>query len=311
MSIFSKPKNLVWPIVNSSKYRDIKDPCPVFDGNVWHVYGSGGSSQVEVWEILHVTASSPDGPWSEPEPARLHGSFGERMAAPGVVFDYDQKLFHMFIQSDFMSLDTTVEHFISDDGVEFDHIATILHSLPGTEEAGIYDPHPAEIQGKKYITYSGCPEMGKPDLYLAQSTSGSWYGPWERVGKILSHEEVPFHNQRGSEGYEWGLEGSQLAQLPNGKVVLIAVCFMAENKPGTKQRVFLASSEKVEGPYIPTEPLLEPNQHGLTSGENGHAAVAFYNNSLYLYFQARTALEDSTQNVWRYGYATYELSDLS
>lgn len=55
--------------------------------------------------------------------------------------------------------------------------------------------------------------VGQPDLYLARSRTGSWDGPWDRLGCILDHARVPGHNQIGTEDSERGLEGPQL-ELP-------------------------------------------------------------------------------------------------
>src|SRR4051812_21091362 len=80
--------------------RDAKDPCPVFDGAVWHLFGSTGSVVVERWRILHATAPLLSGPWMEQEPAFLQSLSSDRIAAPGVV--WDSGLFHMFVQTDFI-----------------------------------------------------------------------------------------------------------------------------------------------------------------------------------------------------------------
>jgi hypothetical protein len=148
----------------------------------------------------------------------------------------------MFLQHDFNILGGNIEHLVSDDrGQTFVHHDTSLLSVPGGPEAGIYDPDPAEIDGTLYLTYSGMSVIGQPDLYLARSVSGTWDGPWERVGRILGHADVEYHNQVDDEDYEWGLEGPQLAALPNGMTVLTAVCFLADrprcSRSPTRRRV--------------------------------------------------------------------------
>ena len=50
------------PLWEKSQYRDIKDPCPVFDGKTWQIFGSGRSVASEKWGILHVTAPYINGP---------------------------------------------------------------------------------------------------------------------------------------------------------------------------------------------------------------------------------------------------------
>ncbi|GAC1413365.1 MAG: hypothetical protein NVSMB66_5130 [Candidatus Doudnabacteria bacterium] len=304
------PTSLAGPIIQSSKYADTKDPCPIFDGKTWHIYGSGGSSTVEVWEILHLTAESAEGPWREERASRLIGMSGDHMAAPGLIFDEKEHLFHMFIQSDFLALGCTIEHFISTDGEDFFYTGRALSPVENTPEAGVYDPHPAIIHGEKYISYSGMNEVGKPDLYLAKSVSNKWHGPWQREGRLLAHEEVPFHNQHGCDDYEWGLEGSQLIELPNGWVILFAVCFLSQGKRGTRQRVFMAISENPQGPFSVLPPIIHLEEQEWGSGENGHAAGVVVDKQLYLFFQARTAFEDIQKDVWKYGYAKFDVGML-
>ncbi len=300
------------PLINPVHYFDTKDPCPVFDGQEWHIYGSGGSSRKEFWEILHATSSTIDGLWTEQEPAELDGITGPHIAAPGVIYDTNEKLFHMFVQTDFMALDTTIEHLVSTDGHYFKHVSTVLKSIPKSEEAGIYDPHPAEINGVKYIAYSGFAEIGRPDIYLARSTTNSWYGPWERVRVLLKHEEVSHHNQRSHQDYEWGLEGAQLIELPCKILLLNAVCFLPEGDRGTRQRVFFAVAEKVEGPYYSLGPVLEPQQDltidNWEAGENGHAAVVLNEDKLHLFYQSRSKAK--TGNHWRLGIASIDLATI-
>jgi hypothetical protein len=296
------------PLFETAMYHDVKDPCPVWDGQRWHLYGSGGSSTVEVWNILHATSDSLDGPWIEQPHAILEGLQGDHVAAPAVIYNPDTKLFNMFVQTDFMSLGGTIERLVSADGQFFEHTNTILTSIPDSDEAGIYDPDPAVIGGEKYITYSGTATIGRPDIYLAKSTNNTWKGPWERLGVILRHEEIEHHNQRGQEDYEWGLEGSQLVQLPNGKVLLNAVCFLPEGSRGTRQRIFFAIADDVRGPYKTLGPVLTPTSHGWASGENGHGSVLVKDNILHLFFQARPA--DIHPSKWRYGHTKFTLDHI-
>ncbi len=297
------------PLFETQQFHDVKDPCPVWDGNTWHIYGSGGSSQNEVWKILHITAPTLDGPWTEQQPAILEGVKGDHVAAPGIIYNPDTKLFNMFIQTDFMSLGGTIERLVSADGQFFEHTDTVLKPLENEKEAGIYDPHPAVIKGEKYLTYSGTAQIGRPDIYIAKSTNNTWKGPWERMGTILKHEEVEHHNQLNHEDYEWGLEGSQLIELPNGKVLLNAVCFLPEGARGTRQRIFFAVADNVYGPYKTLGPILTPTTEGWASGENGHASAIILDDTLHLFYQARPAHMNKINN-WRYGHAKFDVKDI-
>jgi len=91
-------------MLKSERYWHTKDPCPVFDGKLWHIFGSGGAPYVEIWHILHATAPTPEGPWTEDDASILDTVQGPHVAAPGVIFDEGDKLFHMFIQREFMQL---------------------------------------------------------------------------------------------------------------------------------------------------------------------------------------------------------------
>jgi hypothetical protein len=306
----------IGPLWKKSQYRDTKDPCPVFDGKIWHIYGSGGAvlgKNAEEWEILHATAKAIEGPWTEQPCVRLVGLEGKHIAAPGVV--YLQGTFHMFVQTEFLDVGGTIEYLTSTDGQTFTRISTALHSLPSTSEAALYDPHPAIVAGQKYLSYSasdfigkrgegsGSPWMGRPDIYLARSKTNTWEGPWERMGEILDHEDVVHHNQRDHLSYEWGLEGSQLIELPNGIIVMNAVCFLPHGEYGTRQRIFFAFAEKITGPYHTAGTVLKPSRAGWDSGENGHAAAFMRGPDMVLFYQARPP----KLAPWRYGIARFNV----
>lgn len=286
----------VFPVFQPDGCDDVKDPCPVFDGLIWHMFGSAGTVVSETWHILHMTALAIEGPWIQ-HPKIDTGLEGTGVAAPGVVFE--DGVFHMFIQTEFMKSGGKCEHLVSNDGFVWVALPTALHSVPDTGEDGIYDPHPAVIGKIKYIVYSGMARFAKvpqPDVYLARSLSGSWFGPWERLGKILDHDEVPHHNPRGQSDYEWGIEGPQLVELADGRVVLNATCFLPEGARGTRQRVFFAIADDVAGPYHTVGPVLEQ----IGPGENGHSTLLVDGEEITLIYQCRAR---ETNNRWRYGIA--------
>lgn len=287
-----------FPLFHPEGFDDVKDPCPVFDGRQWHVYGSGGTVSTETWRIYHATAPSLEGPWVQQPLIELDVE-GSGVAAPGVIFD--GVVFHMFIQTEFMKSGGRCEHLTSDDGYKWNVQPTAILALPGTGEDGLYDPHPAIINGGKYIVYSAMPKfqhVPQPDVFLARSTSDSWHGPWERLGKILDHEDVYHHNSRVHPDYEWGIEGPQLVQLPDGRVMLNATCFLPDGPRGSRQRVFFAVADRVEGPYRTIGPVLDPSE----PGENGHSTVLVDGDGLTLFYQSRLR---TTGNRWRYGIAKF------
>ncbi|HWG99926.1 MAG TPA: hypothetical protein VNV66_11510 [Pilimelia sp.] len=281
---------------DAGRYAAVKDPCPVPVGDRWHLFGTAVHDGYR-YEILHATAARPEGPWRLCPPARLPDVPGSCVAAPGVVAE--GQLLHMFVQTEYNLLGGVVEHLVSDDhGDTFRRVGTALTSLPDTPEAGVYDPHPAQIGGQRYLTYSAFAQPGRPDIHLARSLTGSWEGPWQRLGRILGHADVPGHNQHDDPAYEWGLEGAQLVELPDGRVLLNAVCFRAGAAPGDRQRVFFALADTPTGPYQVVGPVLDP----AGPGEIGHAAAVVHDGALSLFFQERVG-----GGPWGYGLAAAPL----
>lgn len=314
------PARLLGPLFQPRAARDTKDPCPVFDGRGWHLFGSAGSVVVEEWELLHATAPRLDGPWTEQQPLRLEGLTSSRVAAPGVVVE--DGVFHLFVQTDFLALGGTIEHCVSADGRTFTRSDTALRALADSEEAGLFDAHPAEAGGQRYLVYAAmgadlenlrwhwedyAGRVRGPDVFLARSTSGSWDGPWERQGRILRQEDVPWHCPPGSPDYEWGLEGPQLLALPDGRVLLTAVCFLAALPRGRRQRVFLAVADSPLGPYRCATLPVHPPGEGWDCGENGHACVVTDGPHVVCLYQARGTPGplDQGEARWRYGIATW------
>jgi hypothetical protein len=195
--------------------------------------------------------------------------------------------------------------------------ATALESIAGTGEAALYDPHPAIIAGHKYLSYSGSAHIGtkepgsgglwvgQPDIYLVKSQSNTWDGPWINRTKILDHTEIVHHNQKNHLTYEWGLEGSQLIELPNGIIMMNAVCFLPHGEFGTRQRVFFAFARSVKGKFYSAGTVLPPLEEW-ESGENGHAAAFMRGPDMYLFYQGRPP----GQEPWRYGIAVFENNTL-
>lgn len=286
-------------VVDTGDYVAVKDPCPVRLDDEWHLFGTGAHVGYR-YDVLHATAPDPHGPWRVQRPSVLPEISGTCVAAPGVIAE--GRRLHMFLQTEYNVFDGMVEHLVSDDrGATFTHRGTALVSLPGTDEAGIYDPHPAELHGQKYLVYSGFSVIGRPDLFLARSRGGGWDGPWQRLGAILRHDAVPGHNQHDDPAYEWGLEGAQLIELPDGTVLLNGVCFLGGAPAGNRQRVFLATAPRPAGPY---------QVHGVALdapdgvGEVGHATGIVDDDELLLFFQERAG-----DGPWRYALAAAPVQD--
>ena len=290
------------PAFADARYPELKDPCAVHDGSRWHLFGTGCLEQGV--EVFHAVAESLDGPWEALPSVDVASLAGSCIAAPGLVADGE--ILHMFVQTEFNQLDGVVEHLVSDDlGQSFSHARTALTSDAAAGEAGIYDVHPCEVAGERYLVYSAFSVIGQPDVHLARSASGSWEGPWDRLGPVLRHEQVWCHNQRGTEAYEWGLEAAQLVELPDGRVLLNGVCFLPGQEPGTRQRLFLAVADRLGAPWTVLGPVLEP-PGGETGGENGHACVVVDGDELVVLYQERS-LEDPR---WRLGSLRARIEDL-
>ena len=272
------------PVLRLGRYGGLKDPCVVRFQGLWHLFATG-CKESWTYDVVHAVAPRPTGPWTMLPPADVVGAEGPSLCAPGVVADGER--LHMFVQESYNLLGGTIRHLVSDDaGVSFHAVATALGSLPGTSEAGIYDAHPAATGGGKYLVYAGMARVGEPDLHLARSASGTWEGPWERLGVVLGHDDVDCHNPRGCAAYEWGLEGGQLTELPDGRVLLAAVCFLPDGDHGTRQRIFVAVADDAEGPYEVLGPALDPVRYAV-GGENGHGCAVVDRGRVYLFFQHR------------------------
>ena len=271
-------------------YLEVKDPCVVRVEACWHLYGTGVTGPHR-FEVLHASSDSPGGPWALHSPIRMPAALqGSCLGAPGVIAQGHGV--HMFLQTDYNVFGGRVEHLMSrDGGATFAHSDTALRSERHGAEAGIYDAHPAEIGGRRYLSYSAFSVVGEPDIHLARSLSDSWDGPWERLGPILRHEDVPFHNARGAPGYEWGLEGAQLLELPGGNVLLNAVCFLDEGPSGSRQRVFTAHASMPEGPYTTAGPIFDAAE-----GEHGHASALLEGGDIVFFLQRRAG----AGQPWRY-----------
>lgn len=288
-------------IYEPRRYPDVKDPSPVYDGDRWHIFGSGCGVPQGV-EVMHLSAPAVTGPWQEePRPVLVGVDRIKSQAAPGMVAE--GRRLHLFLQEHFNVLGGRIEHLVSENrGVTFVRTDTALKSRARSGELGIYDPDPAEVAGERYLTYAAMALVGQPDLYLARSGSASWDGPWERLGCILDHAAVPDHNQRGTADYEWGLEGPQLLELPgSGAVLLTAVCFLAAHPRGHRQRLMLALADRPAGPYVVLGVAVPPSGTGGT-GENGHGTAVLEDGLVHLIYQERAG----DGRPWRFMRATVE-----
>jgi hypothetical protein len=125
---------------------------------------------------------------------------------------------------------------------------------------------------------------------------------------LKQHEIAWHHNQPDQPEYEWGIEGAQLLELPNGLILMNAVCFLPYGERGTRQRTFFAYAEDILGPYYSVGPVLNPAPEW-EGGENGHSAALIENNMFKLFYQARNS--DDHSHPWRYGLAVCNVNDIT
>jgi len=111
----------------------------------------------------------------------------------------------------------------------------------------------------------------------------------------LGHADVDTHNQIGDADYEWGLEGPHLLELPDGRCLLTAVCFLAAKPRGQRQRVLLGVAEEAEGPYDVIGPVILPAGPRET-GENGHGTAVIENGAVHVVYQERSG----ARRPWRF-----------
>jgi hypothetical protein len=272
-------------VLRLGPYGGLKDPCVVRFRDQWHLFATG-CKEGWTYDLVHAVADRLGGPWTMLPPSDVVGASGPSLCAPGVVADGER--LHLFVQQAYNLLGGTITHLVSDDGgATFSARTTAIESLPGTSEAGVYDAHPCEVGGHKYLVYAGMAKVGEPDLHLARSASGTWDGPWDRLGPILTHDDVAdCHNPRGCDAYEWGLEGGQLSDLPDGRTLLCGVCFLPAGDHGSRQRVLFAVADDPAGPYDVIGPAIEPESYA-APGENGHATTVVEHGRVYLFFQHR------------------------
>jgi hypothetical protein len=270
-------------VLPRGNYGGLKDPCVVRFHDRWHLFATGCKAGWQ-YDLVHAVADRLGGPWTMIPPSDVVGASGPSLCAPGVVAEGDR--LHLFVQEAYNLLGGSIRHLVSDDeGASFHDAGVALTSHPGTSEAGIYDAHPAVVGGTRYLVYAGMAKVGEPDLHLARAES--WDGPWERLGPILTHDDVgDCHNPRGCPAYEWGLEGGMVSELPDGRTLLVAVCFLPDGDHGSRQRVLLAVADDPAGPYDVVGPAIEPSVYA-PSGENGHATAVVDRGRVHLFFQHR------------------------
>ncbi|HLL60663.1 MAG TPA: hypothetical protein VK338_03015 [Candidatus Nitrosocosmicus sp.] len=299
------------------KYIHLKDGITVFDGEKWHLYVTADKlKEGGDYEIIHFI--SPDKTLSTDWVYTGKIDFDEepsRISAPGVVYDPDTKLYTMFVHTNFRAEYGVVgtEHidmFQSYDGVTFLSQEQILQAEIEHGEISIYDPHPFEYEGNKYIIYTAVREHRKHAFCLARSTDKTWQGTWEKLGPVLEEHEVPFQDL--TENKETSIEGPQIIIVDNIPI-LFGVCFLEEGPatpPGKRQRVFIAIGQEDLTHFFPIGPLLSPVNNEWESGENGHPAAVLNEDVLSIIYHSRAKDPKVFDPPWRLGMGNIKIEDI-
>ncbi|MGQ0644109.1 MAG: 6-phosphogluconolactonase, partial [Elusimicrobiota bacterium] len=293
---------------------------------------------------------SPDKEWNDPEDVdlvweplkavlrkeeyqALMAGRGYAMAAPGMYYEeigegeLKRGVFHMYLQTDSFILGGIIFHLTSTDGgktfVAQDIVAR-ASNIPGRPFAGMYDPEPFEDDnGEKYLILSGMDQVKKPEIYLLKSESKTWSGPWTPVSEKplfgFDHPDVQgLVNQPEDSAFEWGFEGAQIFKFKvdgQTKYGLLGAMFFKSGDSGTRQRLFFAVADKVDGPYQLAGPIIDPSAPDAgdweRDGENGHGSIHYRKDAdgkgkYYLFYQARAPGKD-----WRNGLAIFEEDPLA
>lgn len=300
----SFPINLDLP----ANYPDLKDPSPLFDGKVWHIYATGPGG-AQSYGVSHLVSESIDGPWRFGQPVQLVNLYippmdhSSEVCAPGVCYDSTSGSYEMFIHTHFDVTGGVINHLVSQDGVVFVQQDVAIVSKPDSFHAGVYDPQPAVVNGKKYLTYTAFKRPAHGNVLLAESVNGQWCTEWEHHGLILSHKKMTkYQNQHTDIDYEWGLEGAQLLELHKGALLMIGSCFLPHKEQGRRQRLFFAVGHKIKGRYHILGTLNEIYQEDEEITETGHGGGIVVGNYLYVFYQAR-----GVNTPWRIRYLKIKL----
>jgi hypothetical protein len=178
---------------------------------------------------------------------------------------------------------------------------------------GLYDAGISYItmNEERYLCmlFSGYRKIGCGDIYMTCRKQNDDGRGWSAPSLLLAQEDVPFHNHPSYEHYEWGLEGGQILQISQNQYLMIGVCFMPKpiGHEGTRQRVFFAVADSINGPFKPVGTPLEPQYNPFKTGENGHPDGFIENDMLSIVYQERIG----TNQPWHLRRVQYSLSSFS
>lgn len=280
------------------KYYEIKDPSIVkVSDSQYIMYASIGNSLNQEWIVGRFESSHPSALWRELEPVVFENLSGPQLCAPAVTFTSGSG-FEMYIQTACFEENGQIVLATSQDGQHFtgypQPVVTREHvNQTDNPVVGVYDVGVSEVMQENEelicMLYSGYRAVGSGDIYVSYKKKNSQQLSWSRGERLISQEDVPFHNNPNYEHFEWGLEGAKLIQLAPDCFVIIGVCFMPKPKEflGNRQRVFFAASQSLHGPFIPLGFPFMPTDSEFKQGENGHPDTLIEGQTLWTIYQER------------------------
>ncbi len=278
---------------HEKQYPELKDPCIIkLPGDMGYMlYASIGTSVTQQWVVGRFHADTLAGPWQEGAPVHFTNLTGPQLCAPAL--HVEGNVIHMYIQTGCFEENTTIVHATSTDGEHFtadpnalitkDSTVDTKHPIIGVYDAGISSISLEGVE-TRCMVYSAYRKIGCGDMYvtLQDPTTKTWMRPHS----ILDQEHMPYHNDPDSSHFEWGLEGGKIDQLADNLYLLIGVCFLPkpEGSEGRRQRIFIAASRSVLGPFVPVGLPFAPTT---TRGEIGHPDTIVNDTQFTVVYQER------------------------
>ncbi|MBP9820186.1 hypothetical protein KBC79_05635 [Candidatus Woesebacteria bacterium] len=283
------------------EHYEIKDPSvvKVADGS-YILYASVGNSVTQTWLVGRFVASHPTAEWQEIEPVSFTNLSGPQLCAPAVTYQLVDggPLFEMYIQTACFEDGGQIVYATSSDGQVFVGQSQPLVTKDDVNQdtapvVGVYDVGVSEVklhdQELICMLYSGYRKVGCGDIYASYKQKGEADAAWSRGEPLLIQENVPFHNRPDYEHFEWGLEGAKLVQIADDCFMIIGVCFMPKPHEflGTRQRVFLAASASINGPFKAIGLPFTTDYNADRTGENGHPDTIIEGDQMWVIYQER------------------------
>lgn len=292
-----------------------KHPNDALTSHRFIKYTSSGRSDIQAWKVARFGANDLEDCWQELKSPTLEGLSGPQLCAPALAYEFKNGKPHytMYIQTACFEPGGVIMEAHSTDGEYFvgkqKPLVTKDSALnPKRPLIGVYDPSYSQVKanGRTHdcLTFTGItkmepawPHRTEGDIYMSLRDRSSPNAEWSEPRLVLDMSEIPFHNQPGrtDHDYEWCPEGTQIIGLDEEHFLMIGVCFM--QKPsgcdGERQRVFLAASSSIHGPFIPMNMPFQPQA---AKGETGHpdTVVDHQNQVLHIILQER----DGNNKPW-------------